>query len=263
MSWEETATLQTKLKMNIPHSVLEIAYHSLPDDSIGVSAPELSSDDSSGSSSTSSSPKSNRSIFPAAISDDYAAAKAIDINDCDFHALHLTSRPDHPVQITPSNEELCHDLQDGYKQNATSSQLLFPGERCVYSRTTVVNLEFPDSVSQGLKTAVMDAKLHFQVLIGSLADSLSISPELLDLTVQRGSQTVRLSPIASLYELGYSNELTVQVWVRKAAIKSTSNLPAFLNQPRRIPGTKWIHSFPSTKRKLGLPSSPACPGKFM
>ncbi|KNZ55263.1 hypothetical protein VP01_2726g2 [Puccinia sorghi] len=193
-------------------------------------------------------------------SDDHVAASAKKVSESlsyDVNALDPISRPGHPT-LTRSDAELHPDLKTCYKPEATPSQALPPGS---FSRTIIINLKFPEDlniIKLGSTTALMDVTLHFQAFIGKLAQSLSISPELVDLTIQKDDRVIRLSPIASPHELGFSNELTILVSVRKAAMEFDPNLPDSLEQPRRVPGTKWIHSFPSTKHKFGLPSRPAC-----
>ncbi|KAA1110758.1 hypothetical protein PGT21_030958 [Puccinia graminis f. sp. tritici] len=235
---------------------------SLPDDSVDASVPGLSSDsDFSSSSSTSSSPKSTRSSFPSLESDDAPIIKSKDNGSLcyDFKALNFdTGRTD--FQSLIQNDGQSHlNPQKPHQRDAAPSPIRVTRNQRSFSKTIAVNLTYPDNLAitnQAPKIHMMDTKVNFQVLIGSLAQLLSISPELFDLTIQGNSRTIRLSPIASPHQLGFSGDLTIQVWVRKVATEAHSNLPESLDQPRRIPGTKWIHSFPSKKYKLGLPSSP-------
>jgi len=265
ISWDGPPSPETTSKMMVYNTVREIAS-SLPDvDLVDDSASELftAASSRSGSSSTSSSLKSNASSFPTMASDDHVAARAKKISNslsCHVNALDLISRPGNPT-LTRSDAELHPDLNTYYQPEATPSQAPPLGELRSFSRTIIFNLKFPadlNIIKLESTTVMMDVKLHFQVLIGNLAELLSISPELVDLAIQRDDRVIRLSPIASPHELGFSNELTILVRLRKVAMESHPNLPDSLEQPRRIPGTKWIHSFPSTKYKFGLPSSPAC-----
>jgi hypothetical protein len=152
-----------------------------------------------------------------------------------------------------------HLRKPGQHDPATSQLPGTTRDQRSVSRTIVVNLTYPDNpdaTNRAPKIKIMEAKYPFQVLLGILAQSLSVSPELVDLTIQQNSKIIRLSPIASPYSLGFSGQLMVEVWIRNAATEDHPSLPGLSNQPRRIPGTIWTHSFPAAKVKLGLPSNP-------
>ncbi|KAA1075920.1 hypothetical protein PGT21_029928 [Puccinia graminis f. sp. tritici] len=228
------------------------------DSSVNVPVPRLSSLSSeysgfSNISSFSLSPTSTRSSFPSLVSDDYPVRKTQDSLCDEFSALTFTARMSAPSLQTPNlRKPGQHDAARSHLPVTTRDQISS-------SRTIVVNLTYPDNpdaTNRAPKIKIMEAKYPFQILLGILAQSLSVSPELVDLTIQQNSQMIRLSPIASPYQLGYSGELMVQVWIRNAATEDHPSLPGLSNQPRRIPGTIWIHSFPATKVRLGLPSNP-------
>ncbi|OAV92148.1 hypothetical protein PTTG_12094 [Puccinia triticina 1-1 BBBD Race 1] len=266
ISWEGVADPETALKrlgfVEAPKIVCSLLDHS--EDHLADASVPGSDSDCSISSITSSSPKSNRSSFPTLTSDDYPV---IQVNDTDstchgLDALTFNARSDIPP-LSHGHDESPINLGKYRNHGAAPSNARASRDRPSFSTTVVVNLTYPDNLAianRAPKRKTIGSKVHFQVLIGSLAQSLSIFPELIDLTIQQNSQLIKLSPIASPHQLGFSGGLTVQVWVRELPTTAPSTLPASLDQPRRIPGTKWIHSFPSMKYKFGLPSCPKYSG---
>lgn len=124
--------------------------------------------------------------------------------------------------------------------------------------TIVLNLIYPDiQLVHGYMpdTAVMSIKCHFQVLMGSLAEFLSTSPERVDLWAGDNRKKIRLSPIVSPHDLAFSHGLTIYVRVRKLDA-AKRNLNAADSAENRIPGTTWIQSFPIKELRIGLPASP-------
>ncbi|POW11298.1 hypothetical protein PSHT_08546 [Puccinia striiformis] len=204
-------------------------------DSVDTSVPSLSPDSYFGApSSTTSSPVSNRSSFPNITIDNHHIANTPqkELLCYDFNALSFT--PGRKNQALTEAAGKSYVESPKCYQKAAASTVRINRDRYSSAKKIVVNLTYPDNLAitnEAPKTRIMDINVHFQVLIGSLAHVLSVSPELFDLTIQQNSQIIKLSPIASPRQLGFHSDLEIKFGYEKLERNLISSHPVYQSTP--------------------------------